>query len=197
MNNEDFPALTRNQDSKSSPDRVITPSESTWNMPGQPQGILEGFSSPATPARSSSESYYRLEHLRSVNRTYRARPLTPTTPGEMTTGNSETITSVNTSSIEDQDDSREQAEDQSSALSGYSPGRLSDNSDSSSVCPFNRKSPPRESSEEESPSTPIDNKEDNDDSPNPSNDNGEDNKEEPEIPTPSPSITTTAKLFSS
>jgi hypothetical protein len=198
MNNEDFPALPKNQDSKSSPDRVTTPSESTWNTPRQPHGILEAFSSPATPARSSSKSYSRLEHLRRVNRTYRTRHLSPTTPGETTTGNSETSTSVNTSSKEDQDGTREQAEDQSSALSGYSPGRLSDNSDSSSVCPFNRNSPPRESSEEGSPNTLIDNKEDNDndDSPNPSNDNDEDNEKEPEIPTPLPNITTTAKMTS-
>jgi hypothetical protein len=123
-------------------------------------------------------------------------PLTPTTPGVTTIINSENITSVNTSSNEDQDSTREQAEDQSSTLIGYSPGRLSDNSDSSSVCPFNRESPPRESSEEGSPSTAINNKEDNDDSPNPLNDNGKDNEEEPEIPTPLPSITTTAKMAS-
>jgi hypothetical protein len=61
--------------------------------------------------------------LRRVNRTYRTCPLTPP-PGETTTGNSETSTSVNTSSNEDQDATREQAEDQSSDLSGYSPGRL-------------------------------------------------------------------------
>jgi hypothetical protein len=54
----------------------------------------------------------------------------------------------------------------------------------------------RESSEEGSPNTPIDNERDNDNSPNPSNDNDKDNEEEPEIPTPSPSITTTAKMAS-
>jgi hypothetical protein len=135
--------------------------------------------------------------LRRVNRKiHRTHPLTPIPTGETTTGNSETSTSVNTSSKEDQDATREQAEAQYSTLSGYSPGRSSDNSDSSSVCPFNRKSPSREISEEGSPNTLIDNKEDNDDSPNPSNDNDEDNEEEPEIPTPSPSITTTAKMAS-
>jgi hypothetical protein len=121
MNNEDFPALPRNQDSESSPDRDTTSSESTWNT----QGILEGFSSPANPARSSNESYSRLDKLRRVNRTYRTRPLIPTPPGETTTGNSKTSTSVNASSNKNQDATREQAEDQSSALSGYSPGRLS------------------------------------------------------------------------
>jgi hypothetical protein len=155
MNNEDFPALPRSQDSESSPDRDTTPSESTWNT----QGILEGFSSPANPVRSSNESYSRLDKLRRVNRTYCTRLLTPTPPGETTTGNSETSTSVYTSSNEDQDATREQAEDQSSALSSYSPGRSSDKSDSSSVCPFNRNSPPRESSEEGSPNTPINNEE--------------------------------------
>jgi hypothetical protein len=58
MNNEDFPALSRNQDSKSSPDRDTTTSssssDSTWITT---QGILEGFSFPATPGRSNSESY--------------------------------------------------------------------------------------------------------------------------------------------
>jgi hypothetical protein len=165
-----------------------------------PRGTRKEYSKvshlPLNPARNSNESYSRLDTLRRVNRTYHTCPLTPTPPGETTTGNSETSTSVNTSSNEDQDATREQAEDQSSALSGYSPGRLSDNSDSSSVCPFNRNSPPRESSEEGSPNTPIDNEEDNDDSPNPSNDNDEYNEEEPEIPTPSPSITTTAKMAS-
>jgi hypothetical protein len=130
MNNEDFPALLRNQDSESSPDRDTTPSssdtapsssESTWNT----HGILEGFSSPANPGRSSSKSYSQLDNLRRVNRKiHRTRPLTPTPPGETTTGNSETSTSVNTSSNKDQDATREQAEDQSSALSGYSPGSL-------------------------------------------------------------------------
>jgi hypothetical protein len=126
----------------------------------------------------------------------RTRPLTPIPTDGTTTGNSETSTSVNTLSNEDQDATREQVDVQSSALSGYSPGRSSDNSDFSSVYPFNRNSPPRESSEEGSPNTPIDNERDNDNSPNPSNDNDEDNEEEPEIPTPSPSITTTAKMAS-
>jgi hypothetical protein len=84
MNNEDFPALPRNQDSESSPDRVTMPSESTWNTPRQPQGILEAFSSPANPARSSSESYSRLDNLRRVNITYRTRHLTPIPTGETT-----------------------------------------------------------------------------------------------------------------
>jgi hypothetical protein len=48
MNNENFSALSRNQDSKLSPDRNTTKSssssESTWITT---QGILEGFSSPA------------------------------------------------------------------------------------------------------------------------------------------------------
>jgi hypothetical protein len=61
---------------------------------------------------------------------------------------------------------------------------------------FNKNSPPKESSEEGSPNTPINNEEDNDDSPIPSNKNNEDNEEEPEIPTPSPSITTSAKMAS-
>jgi hypothetical protein len=126
----------------------------------------------------------------------RARPLTPAPTGETTTGNSETSASVNTSSNEDQDATGDKADAQSSALSGYSPGRSSNNSDFSSICPFNRNSPSRESSEEGSPSTPIDNEEDNDDSPNPSNDNDEDNEEEPDIPTPLPSITTTTKMAS-
>jgi hypothetical protein len=108
----------------------------------------------------------------------------------------QTSTSVNTSSNEDQDANREQADVQSSALSGYSPGKLSDNSDFSSVGTFNRNNPPRESSQEGSPNTPINNEEDNGDSPNPSNDKDEDNEEEPEIPTPSPSITNTAKMAS-
>jgi hypothetical protein len=82
MNNEDFPDLPRNQDSESSPDRDTTPSssdttqsssESTWNT----QGILKGFSSPANPGRSSSESYSRLDPLRRVNRKIqRTHPLT-------------------------------------------------------------------------------------------------------------------------
>jgi hypothetical protein len=115
MNNEDFPALPRNQDSESSPDRDTTPSssdttpsssKSMWNT----QGILEGFSSPANPGRSSSESYSRLDPLRRVNRKIQpTRPLAPTPPGETTTGNSETSTSVNTSFKEDQDTTREQA----------------------------------------------------------------------------------------
>jgi hypothetical protein len=50
--------------------------------------------------------------------------LTPTHPGETTTGNSETSKSVYTSSKEDQDTTREQAEVQPSALSDYSPGIL-------------------------------------------------------------------------
>jgi hypothetical protein len=113
MNNEDFPALPRNEDSKSSPDRDTTSSSSdttpssseyTWNT----QGILEGFSSPANPARSSNKSYSRLDKLRRVNRTYRTCPLTLPS-GETTTGNSETSTSVKTSSNEDQDATREQA----------------------------------------------------------------------------------------
>jgi hypothetical protein len=196
MNNKDFPALPRNQDSKSSPDRNTTTSssESTWITT---QGILEGFSSPANRSKSNSESYSQLDNLRRANgKIRRTRPLTPSPSGETTTGNSETSASVNTSSNEDQDATREQADVLSSALSGYSPGRLSDNLDFSSVCPFNRNSQPRESSEEGSPNTPIDNEEDNDDSPNPSNDNNEDNEEEPEIPTPSPSITTNAKMAS-
>jgi hypothetical protein len=198
MNNEDFPDLPRNQDSESSPDRNRTKSssssESTWTIT---QGILEGFSSPATPGRTDSESYSLLENLRRGNRKLqRTRPLTPLPTGETTTGNSATSTSVNTSSNEDQDATREQVDVQSSALSGYSPGKSSDNSDFSSVCPFNRKSPPRESSEEGSPNTPIDNERDNGNSPKPSNDNDEDNEEEPEIPTPSSSITTTEKMAS-
>jgi hypothetical protein len=123
MINEDFPDLPRNKDSEYSPEGDTTPSssESTWNT----QGILEGFSSPANPGRSSSESYSRLDPLRRVNRKIqRTRPLTPTHPGETTTGNSETSTSVNTSSKEDQDTTREQAEVQPSTLSGYSPGIL-------------------------------------------------------------------------
>jgi hypothetical protein len=118
--------------------------------------------------------YSQLDNLRRGNRKIRPTcPLTPTPSGETATGNSETSASVNTSSNEDQDATREQADVQSSALSGYSPGRSS-----------------------ESPNTPIDNEEDNDDSPNPLNDNDKDNEEEPEIPTPSPSITTTAKMAS-
>jgi hypothetical protein len=196
MNNEDFPALPRNQNSESSPDRDTTTgsSKSTWITT---QGILEGFLSPANPGRSNSKSYSQLDNLRRANRKIRrTRPLTPTPSGETTTGNSETSASVNTSSNKDQDAAREQADVQSSTLSGYSPGRSSDNSDFSSVCPFNRNSPPRESSEEGSPNTPINNEEDNGNSPNPLNDNDEDNKEEPEIPTPSPSITTNAKMAS-
>jgi hypothetical protein len=192
MNNEDFPALSRNQDSESSSDRNTTTSssssESTWITT---QGILEGISSPATPGRSNSELYSQLDNLRRGNRKLqRARPLTPIPTGETTTGNSETSTSVNTSSNEDQDATREQVDVQSSALSGYSPGKSSDNSDSSSIGTFNRNSPPRESSEEGSPNTPIDDERNNDNSPNPSNDNDEDNEEESEISTPSPSITT-------
>jgi hypothetical protein len=199
MNNEDFPALPRNQDSKSSPDdrnrtTSSSSSESTWITT---QGILEGFSSPATPGRSQSESYSQLDNLRRGDRKLpRACPSTPVPTGEMTTGNSETSASVNTSSNEDQDATGEQVDTQSSALSGYSPGRSSDNSDFSSICPFNRNSPSKESSEEGSPNTPIDNERDNDNSPNPSNDNDKDNEEQPEIPTPSPSITTTAKMAS-
>jgi hypothetical protein len=196
MNNEDFPALPRNQDSESSPDRNRTTSssssESTWITT---QGILEGFSSPATPGRSNSESYSQLDNLRRGNRKLlRVRPPTPAPTGETTTGNSETSASVNTSSNEDQDATGDQVDAQSGALSGYSPGRSSDNSDFSSICPFNRNSPSKESSEEGSPNTPIDNERDNNNSPNPSNDNDEDKEEEPEIPTPSPSITTTTKM---
>jgi hypothetical protein len=136
MNNEDFPALPRNQESESSPDSNTAPSssKSTWNT----QGILEAFSSPVNPGRSSNKSYSRLDNLTRGNRElHRTRPLTPIPTGETTTGNSETSTSVNTSSKADQDATREQAEVPPSALSGYSPGRLSDNSDFSSVCPFN------------------------------------------------------------
>jgi hypothetical protein len=199
MNNEDFPDLPRNQDSESSPDdrnrtTSSSSSESTWITT---QGILEGFSSPATPGRSQSKSYSQLDNLRRGNKKLpRARPPTPAPTGETTTGNSETSASVNTSSNEDQDATRDQADAQSSDLSGYSSGRSSDNSDFSSICPFNRNSPPRESSEEGSPNTPIDNERDNDNSPNPSNNNDKDNEEEPEIPTPLPSTTTTAKMAS-
>jgi hypothetical protein len=203
MNNEDFPALPRNQDSESSPDDRNTTtssssSEFTWITT---QVILEGFSSPATPGRSNSESYSQLDNLRRGNRKLpRACPPTPAPTGETTTGNSETSASVNTSSNEDQDATGDQADDQSSALSGYSPGRSSDNSDFSSIGPFNWNSTSRKSSEEGSPNTPIDNERDNDNSPNPSKDNDEDNdednEEEPDIPTPSPSITTTAKMAS-
>jgi hypothetical protein len=196
MNNEDFPALPRNQDSKSSPDRDATTSssESTWI---NTQGILKGFSSPANPGRSNSKSYSQLDNLKRANRKIRrTRPLTPPPSGETTTGNSETSASINTSSYKDQDATRDQADAQSSTLSSYSPGRSSDNSDFSSVCSFNKNSPPRESSEEGSPNTLIDNEEDNDNSPNPSNNNDEDNEEEPEIPTPSPSTTNTAKMAS-
>jgi hypothetical protein len=142
MNNEDLPALPRNQDSESSPYRNTTTSssssDSTW-IPNQ--GILEGFSSPPNPGRSNSESYSQLDNLKRGNRKLqRACPLTPTPSGETTTGNSETSTSVNTSHNEDQDATREQADIQSSTLSGYSPGRLSDNSAFSSVDTFNRNS---------------------------------------------------------
>jgi hypothetical protein len=134
MNNEDSPDLSRNQDSKSSPDRNTTASssssESTWitTQGITTQGILESFSSPATPGRSNSESYSQLDNLRRGNRKLpRTRPLTPIPTGETTTGNSETSKSVNTftSPNVEQDNLREQAEDQASALSGYSPGKLS------------------------------------------------------------------------
>jgi hypothetical protein len=185
MNNEDSPDLPRNQDSESSPDdrnrtTSSSSSDSTWITT---QGILEGFSSPATPGRSQSESYSQLDNLRRGNKKLpRARPPTPAPTGVTTTGNSETSASVNTPDNEDQDAAGDQADAQSSAISGYSPGRSSDNSDFSSICPFNRNSASRKHSEQGSP--------------NSSNDNDEDNEEEPEIPTPPPSITTTAKMAS-
>jgi hypothetical protein len=113
MNNEDFPALPRNQGSESSPDdrnrtTSSSSSESTWITT---QGILEGFSSPATPGRSQSESYSQLDNLRRGSRKLpRARPPTPAPTGEMTTGNSQTSASVSTSSNEDQDATGDQAD---------------------------------------------------------------------------------------
>jgi hypothetical protein len=135
--------------------------------------------------------------LRRAKRTICNRPPTPTTPVETTTNNSEINTSVNTftSPNVEQDALREQAEDQSSALSGYSPGRSSEDLDYSSIHTtdwFNRESPSSETSEEykdESPSTLIDNDEENDNSHNPPNDSNVDN----DLSTPSPSITTTAR----
>jgi hypothetical protein len=113
--------------------------------------------------------------LRRVHRTYRTHPPTPPTPVETTTHNSEINISVNTSPNKEQDAFREQEEDLSSALSGYSPGRSSEgseyhppsseNTDYSSIHTtdwFDSKSPPRQTSG------------DNDDSPNPPNDNNED-----------------------
>jgi hypothetical protein len=127
MNKEDFPNLPGSQDSELSPDRDTrsTPSSSE-PIDFLTQGILEGFSSPATSARSSSESYSRLDKLRRVNRRIqRTRRLTPTPPGETTTGNSETITSVDTSYNKEQEALGEQAVNRPSAPSGYSPSRLS------------------------------------------------------------------------
>jgi hypothetical protein len=136
--------------------------------------------------------------LRRAKRTICNCPPASTTPVETTLNNSEINTSVNTVPNIEQDALREQAEDQSSALSGYSPGRSSEDSDYSSIHTtdwFYRGSPSRETSEEykdESPSTPIDNNEDNDNSHNPPNDSDKDTN----LSTPSPSITTTSKMAS-